>query len=846
MLSKLKIITKKILAKLKNKRVEERDSLTEEVFKKRYQKFLELTTANSMALEVMAELEDISRGNVPPSIDYLRSKCTTLTVNVYRMIKALEALSGRENTELEEIFSSITERLESILSAEKSKTRGVLVMDLAEISEEHFLSTGNKMANLGVIKSKLGYLIPEGFVITTEAFCYFLDYNKLDEEIKRRLTLAGNLDDMELVFKTSASLVNLITKAKFPKDLEFEIIKAIEKLERSYGGELSFAVRSSAVGEDTSQNSFAGLFKTILNVPKDEMLQAIKEVFASKYEPPAIIYRVQRGFRDEELLMSVGCMVMIPAVISGVTFTKDPKDYESSHLEIQAVRGTAENLVQGMVDGEVYILDRESGTLVTEITKDGLLNFEVLQKLWKMSLEIERLFGLPQDIEWCLDAEGKLYILQARPLVFSTKYQRESVEFTAGEEDLKLIAEGGVTVNTGVATGIAHIVKSDLDMLSFPKGGILIAPYALPKWSALLRRASALICERGQAVSHLAIVARELGIPSIFGLEGICHKIPSGAWITVDAIARKVYLGKLSKTEIIQSEQRIYSKISSVNLILHQLLSLIIPLNLTDPESPKFRPKFCTTLHDIVRYCHEKAVEELLHLGDLLQEKDRFAQKMLGEGAPWWIVVDLGGAFQKDQGRFKKKEIKLDIIKSIPLRALWEGLTFVPWEGPPVDLKGLASVIYTSTMRPELDPSMPDHSRAKNYILASKNFCHLGMKLGFHFSVVEANLSEHIIENYIYFYFSGGGADIQRRLLRLEFLRELLERYNFHVMIRMDSLFAHIEKKKREDLIPYLKILGYLLMHLRQLDMIMANPGLVSFFREKFDRELSQIYLAGR
>lgn len=814
----------------------------EKEFKNRYQNFRELLSANNQALEIIAELEEAFYSGKPISMTYLRSKCTTLTVNVYKIIQALINLSDGKYKELEKIFNQISEKLEQLLFPLVNIPQGKYVLDLSEVTLKDVDLVGNKMATLGEIKNNLKINVPDGFVITSSATMYFLKYNKLEDEINRLLTLIEDLDDLEKLYKISATIERIIRRASIPEDLEKVIFEHYQKLKKKYGDELLVAMRSSALGEDLQKFSSAGQYKTQLKVSEEALLDIYKEILASKYQSSAIIYRVQRGLREEDVVMCVGCMIMVEPKVSGVVFSCDPHDPESSYIEIYFTKGLAENLVQGIEEANYYRVDKNTGKVLLENNKDFFsLSEEEIRKIWETTLKIENYFGLPQDIEWCIDKEGKLFILQSRPLILS--FEKAKPEKDKEVEEKDLLAKGEILIHKGVACGPAYVVRSDLDILAFPKGGVLVVSHALPKWASLLKKACALICEKGHSATHLAIVAKELGIPTLFGVKNITKILKNNTIITVDATHQKIYLGCCEKVLKTNSFSKTNPMIGSpVYETFKKVLDLVLPLNLTDPDSPYFKARYCKTLHDIIRFCHEKAVDEIFSLGATLKIKEKEAKKLISKTPFSWWVINLGNGF-KESFDLKKEKIKLEEIESLPMKAIWEGMVAKSWEGPPpLDLKGFGSVLFWSTMRPELEPALGFEIEEKNYILVSKNFCHLCMKLGYHYTIIETYIGEHFLENYIYFHYKGGGANPERRFLRIEFIAEILEKLNFYTVVRIDDLFAHIEKKKAEELYLRLKVLGYLLIHTRQLDMIMTNPSLVCYYKTQIYQDLENLF----
>lgn len=206
----------------------------------------------------------------------------------------------------------------------------------------------------------------------------------------------------------------------------------------------------------------------------------------------------------------------------------------------------------------------------------------------------------------------------------------------------------------------------------------------------------------------------------------------------------------------------------------------------------------------------------------------------------WWII-DLEDGFKEP---VEGDTVRLEQIASIPMLALWEGITAVPWKGPPpVDTKGFFSVMVRSTMDPSLDPTRRSRYIEKNYFMISKNFCNLTSRLGYHFSTAEAFVGDWAKENYVSFNFKGGGADYDRRVNRLKFIEHILSRFDFRIEINEDCITARLEGYERNTLIDRLKVLGYLSIHTRQLDMIMNNDSAVSYYVNTMLKDIDSLLL---
>ncbi|HSH13098.1 MAG TPA: pyruvate, water dikinase, partial [Desulfurivibrionaceae bacterium] len=309
----------------------------------------------------------------------------------------------------------------------------------------------------------------------------------------------------------------------------------------------------------------------------------------------------------------------------------------------------------------------------------------------------------------------------------------------------------------------------------------------------------------------------------------------------VDASGRRIHPGRVESLLSGQPAKPPLMRGSPIEHLLRELLRQVTPLNLTNPASPYFRASSCETLHDLTRFCHEKAVQEMFRFGDRHGFDKRSARQLVVETPFQWWVINLDDGFA-ETAKPDKHFINLSDIRSTPMLALWQGMTAIPWAGPPpVDLGGLGSIIFQSTRNPRLDPAVRSGLTARNYFLIAKNFCNLSVRLGYHLALAEANLSEYLTESYISFQFKGGAADNHRRLLRVSLLGDILAAFDFRVEIKGDTLTARIEKRPRAYLEERLMVLGYLLIHTRQIDMVMADEAVRDQYRVKILADLALI-----
>ncbi len=840
------------------------------LFRARYHNFKLLLNANNKALEIMADLEGALRGRRPVGMSFCKANCTAVSVNVFKMIKNLDELAPGKYGELYGRFRDIQESINQSLSQKRPVVGDELVIPLGSTSADMADQVGSKMANLGEIRSQIGLLVPEGFVVTSRAYQRFFEANELQAEIDRLLQ-SSSADELDKLYELSARIQQLIIGAPVPEDLRQAIASAYRRLEEEVKPGARVSVRSSALGEDTAGTSFAGQYRSELNVSPDALVEVYKEVVASKYGLPAITYRMTRGIRDEDIAMCVGCMAMIDGVAGGVMYSRNPMDIRDDAVFINSVWGLPKSVVDGSVDPDLFVVSRGSppailrkttgskdrmfvcypdeGVCRLEITPDRSealsISDEQAVRLADMAMRLEKHYGLPQDIEWTIREDGTIYLLQARPLQ-QLETHRSSImsqeERSTDREPPRL--EGGVTASPGVGSGEVFLVRKSMDALRFPKGGVLVTSQALPAWAALLHRAAAVVTEHGSITGHLANVAREFRIPALFGVAGVTALLKPGDLVTVDADGRRIYGGRLASL-LDQAEALKEPRAEGpVHALLRDVTQHVIPLNLLDPDSPDFKPRKCRTLHDITRFIHERSVHEMFNFGREHHFAERSSKQLVCDVPMQWWIINLDDGFRENvEGKF----VDLGNIVSIPMLALWEGIVAIPWQGPPpVDTKGLMSVLLEATTNPALDPAVRSKYANRNYFMISRNFCSLTSRFGFHFSTVESLVGERPMENYISFQFKGGAADLQRRLRRAHFVADILSDYDFRVEVKEDAVLARLEGRDQEFMEERLRVLGYLSMHTRQLDMIMSNNVAARNHREKIRKDLLAVVPGGR
>jgi pyruvate,water dikinase len=433
---------------------------------------------------------------------------------------------------------------------------------------------GGKNASLGEMISQLGasgVRVPGGFATTAHAFRRFLHEGGLAQRISDRLA-ALDVDDVRALAQAGAEIRGWVAEAAFPADLEAAIRGEFERLEAGGAGG-SYAVRSSATAEDLPDASFAGQQETFLNVRGiDDVLHRMKEVFASLYNDRAISYRVHKGFAHDGVALSAGVQRMVRSDVgaAGVMFTIDTESGFSDVVFITSSYGLGETVVQGAVNpdefyvhkpalraGRLPIIRRSLGSKLirmefapeaqrepggrlvctvdnaTEMRNRYSLSDEDVVELARYALVIEQHYGRPMDIEWGRDGvDGRLYILQARPETVKSQAAGQ-VEHRYSLKGKGTVLAEGRAIGQKIGTGPVRIVSSPAEMDTVQPGDVLVTDMTDPNWEPVMKRASAIVTNRGGRTCHAAIIARELGIPAVVGCGDATERVQDGALVTV-------------------------------------------------------------------------------------------------------------------------------------------------------------------------------------------------------------------------------------------------------------------------------------------------------------------------
>ncbi len=437
-----------------------------------------------------------------------------------------------------------------------------------EIDKDDVDRVGGKGANLGEM-TQSGFPVPGGFVVTSSAYKHMIEVNNLEDKIKAVLKDL-DVEDSSALNRASKEVQRIIEQSPFPKEIEEQVFKAYDKL----GDNPWVAVRSSATAEDLPQASFAGQQETYLNVRGDaSLLIHIRKAWASLFEPRAIYYRVQQKFDHFKVALAVPVQKMVQSDISGIMFTINPVTNDKSKIIVEAIWGLGEKIVQGAITPDHYEIDKATLKLVThrvisqdiEMVRSGEGNIdrevpksrqerrkltdEQAEEVAKLGKKLQQHYFFPQDSEWAIE-NGKLYVVQTRPIttVDATTTKNAAVKLSKPISG-KLILQGE-PASPGVVTGIVNILKSAREIHKIKRGDILVTDMTTPDFVPAMKKAVAIVTNKGGQTSHAAIVSRELGVPCVVGTKTATTLLKQGRVITVDGAAGKVYESSLKASSV--------------------------------------------------------------------------------------------------------------------------------------------------------------------------------------------------------------------------------------------------------------------------------------------------------
>lgn len=835
-----------------------RDTMREKVtFALLFETFQRVLELNNQILELMADMGDKLGGDYVFDFQYIRASCRQMATLVYELIYNFNALIPKKYQALDYVFRMINHDIEEELSGRLVIPRTEFVIPYDIVTGDFDDVVGGKNTHIAEIRNRLAMTVPEGFAITTRAFRSFFDHNDFQGRLAR--VLKAWEENGISTEKASQAIMDMISAGNLAPALTRAIEKALKQLQRKTGQRhLFLAVRSSAMGED-SEHSFAGQYLSLLNQPQQRLMQCYKDVLASAYSSSAMEYRRQKGISEHEVAMAVACQCMIDAKVSGVLYSLDPADPTREVMVISATWGLGAPVVDGKVAADRFLVSREFPHSVQsldivrkeqrlaamenggcaflpvddEVQTRICLSETQICELAESALAIERYFKGPQDIEWSFDQQGLLCILQTRALNVRARIAPVVCDIAAITDQYTVIfAHKGTIVQNGIATGKVFIVQKEADLEQFPNGAILVAKETSPRYAKVARKTVGIITDVGSSTGHMAAIAREFRIPTVVNTEVATQLLKPGQEITLDAQENVVYAGRIKELCYFGFMEQAFEETYEYRL-LRRVLKKITPLSLVDPHAKNFKPQACRSFHDITRFIHEKAVEELANIDYHRRLKDETASKRLKSDIPLdLIIIDINGGLEQTD---HDATITQDQIRSIPMKAFLEGLGSPgAWSRDPmsVDFSSFMSSL-TRTFSAHL--VSPQHV-GQNLAVISETYANINLRLGYHFNLIDAYIGAHVNDNYAYFRFLGGVTDPLRRSRRAQLIYDTLAHYDFNVDLRGDLVIGRIKKLSVPNMKKKMYLLGQLVGFTRQLDVKMTSDQQVVESAKEFER----------
>ena len=800
---------------------------------RKYHVFKSLLARNNLVLEQMTSMERMIYEGRSFTQEEAVNLTETMVTHCRALVDDLNVLCGGEFQQLADRIDSIGRSALSALTRQRSFDYSTLILPLEEITLERLEEVGGKAANLGEIRNNVGLPTPSGFAVTASAASLFLEHSGLLDIFRQQLA-DMDLSDIAALEKACAKASERIMVSQLPPTLEHELMEKTREIIARFGPKVRLAVRSSAVCED-SEASFAGQHASVLGASPATLARAWSAVVASAFTTRAVFYRRTKGYSEQDVMMSVLVLTMIESKASGVIYTVDPNSSRNDDLLLAAAWGLGVSVVDGSSDADFWRIRRgdrkilqtdiackesqfvllSQGGIVSQPVPEGLrslacLTPEQVRTLTDYALRLETHYGMPLDIEWALDENDELFILQARPLQRAEGLERaDCCELVQGQVPILF---GGQSAALGVASGKVHVTHSDHELNTIPQGAILVARQTSPAYVAVMGKVAGIITDIGSPNGHMASVAREFGIPTLVGVGKATQTLGQDMEITLDATNQVVYAGRVH--EILSERKPVnLMKDSPVYKSLQEAMKFITPLNLVDPRLPEFSVQGCLSLHDIIRFAHEMAMQEMFLLSDGISSHKGVARELNADLPFRVVLVDLGGGIDS---RDDSPKVEQEDLRCAPLIALLQGMAH-----PHI---------------PRSPEASPDASSGKTtcYAVISDRYVNFSGRLGNHFATIDSYSGPVINDNYITFSFKGGAAQYEQRVRRTLVLDGILRRLGFRVAQTGDSLKAEIRKYDERRFLERLDTLGRLLAAVRSLDWRLDDDDQIALYVDAF------------
>lgn len=629
--------------------------------------------------------------------------------------------------------------------------------------------------------------------------------------------------------------------------------------------------------------SFAGQFRSLINIPAapETVFAASREVMASLFAPGAVSYR-RRIFPDDgQMSIAVVCQRMIPSQASGVAFSVDTMNLRQDTMVIVAAWGQGEAVVEGRIPTDTFIVKKGPEPFILErhvakkthglyprptstgtgamggglgqgsqpaqatAATGGLevqdiaperqdipcLTDETILTLARQVCHLETTSKWPQDVEWAIDNEGALFLLQARSLILNegSAYDRALPERLAA---YSLLSSGqGRVAQQGIGAGPVRIINHPDELADFPEGAVLVSRRDSSRFVEVMAKASAIVTEVGTPVSHMATICREFKVPCLVNVQGVLGKVTDGEVITIDTEDRRIYQGRVE-------ELLAYNASSSMNVmaslefrLLRRILKKVSVLSLVDPMLREFTVEGCLSYHDILRFNHETAVQTLVEMGKDEQRilSGHLARRLALPIPTGILVIDIGGGLTPEA---PANDLPLTAVTSIPFASILKGMLHPGiWHTAPMTV-GVRDLMH-SMFNPAHDVVNRQYT-GHNIAVIGSHYVNLCFRLGYHFNIIDVHCGPVEQNNHIYFRFLGGVTDMTKRSRRSLMISTILTAFDFTVQTRGDLVTARLTHLPVEEMERILDILGRLVGFTRQLDVKMESDERAEEYAEAF------------
>ncbi|WP_300156885.1 PEP/pyruvate-binding domain-containing protein [Solidesulfovibrio sp.] len=796
-----------------HRRRQARERASLDALKVRYHTFRILLANGERALDRLAEVEAALAGGAATA--ELAGRVEELLAVTFEMADGAARLAAREAKALYARQIALEKELRAALEAAEDGVRppSCLPLALARNPEE----AGGKAAGLSLLLGN-GFPVPPGFVATVGACREFWRETGLGVRVARTLGEAGPDGD---VAAACAALRRDILAAPLPDWLAGDLAEAAAALAHAPGlpSPAALAARSSALTEDRAEHSFAGQFATALNLSPETLGRGFLEVMAGAVSEQAVLYRRQAGLPADALDMAVLVQAMVPAVAAGVAFSLDPVRPESDRMLVSAVPGLGVLAVNGAAPVDIYRVARDDpddvvahvarktrravaaagGGLRREAVPEAARNAPVLSptvltRLARLTLAAEALAGSWRDLEYAVDANGDLWLLQSRPARIVWGARRPPVA-------PKPLYAGGMPAAPGRCLGLARHVtggaaddgREDCPVVALLAEAAPEAVRGLPQWQGAATAG-------GNPVDHLSALAREAGRPMLARAHGVIEAVPDGRLVVLDADAGLILpappaIGDPAGLLRAPDGQRPRPALPPLPPGRARVHDLVVPLTLPEAGDPDLGAARCRSLHDVARFAREAAMRALFEAGDGLPASAA-GRELRGDGPVACQVVDLGGALREDG---QAGPLSAASVASVPLAALWRGLAATDGEDE-------------APGRPRPQP-----------VLATRDYVNANFVLEPHRAMLDAVCGPRSRGNYARLRFACAGPKPEQRQRLAGFLTEVLRSQGFVVARRGDLVDAVLPDAAEEATAEALALLGRLLRFTGRAEAAMTD-----------------------